>query len=75
MEAVIGNLSKEEFFGSGPNYSENQNPGVGRNSNNIGKVVFWMIIGGVIVYIFRDDIEALFLMLLGNSLDESEKSP
>ena len=72
MEAVIGNLSKEEFFGSGLNYSEIQNSGVGKDSNNIGKVVLWMIIGGVIVYIFRYDIEALFLRLLGNSPDESE---
>jgi len=72
MEADIGNLTKEEFFGTCPNYSENLNPGGRRGSNNIGKAVFWMIIGGVIVFIFREDIEALFLRLGDNSPDESE---
>ena len=72
MEAVIGNLTKEEFFGTGPNYSKNIHPSFNQNSIKVGKIVGWMAIGGIIVYIFRKDIETLFLRLFDKSPDKSK---
>ena len=71
MEAIIENLTKNEFFGAAPNYSENLYPGVNQNAIKVGRIIVWMIVGGVIVYIFRHDIEAFFLGLMDKSSDES----
>ena len=71
MEAIIGNLSKEEFFDLGHNYSGSPNPGINNNSDVIGYSIIGIIISGVIVYIFRYDIEAFLNRLVGRSSDDN----
>lgn len=63
MQEIIENLSKEEVFG-----------GIGSNSSpildkpkgtiKINKILIGICIGGIIVYIFRDDIDDFFRKLL-----------
>ncbi len=57
-----------------PKYSTEQsvhpNAGIKRNSLAIGKIIIGIIIGGVIVYIFKDDIEAFLNRLANKSSDK-----
>lgn len=69
MQEIIGNLSKEEFFGGiGSNSSPilNKSEGI----NNINKILIGICIGGIIVYIFRDDIDDFFRKLLNKKSSE-----
>lgn len=70
MEEIIENLSRDEFFG-----------GIGSNSApildkpkgtiKINRILIGICIGGLIVYIFRDDIDDFFRKLLKrNSSDD-----
>ena len=73
METVLENLTPGEFFyGLPTEQSVNPNAGIKRNSPVIGNIIIGIIIGGVIVYIFRYNIEAFFNGLSGKSPDESE---
>ena len=71
MEAIIGKLSTEEFFGLGTNNSGNPNLGLRNNSDVIVYSIVGILISGVIVYIFRYDIEAFLNSLTGRSSDEN----
>lgn len=63
METIIENLSKEEFFGG---IESNSLPILEKpkGTNNITKILMGVCIGGIIVYIFKDDINDFFRKLL-----------
>lgn len=63
MQEIIGNLSKEEFFGG---IVSNSSPILNKpeGTNNINMILIGICIGGIIVYIFRDDIDDFFRELL-----------
>ncbi len=71
METVLENLTPGEFFyGLPTEQSVIPNAGIKRNSQVIGKIIIGIIIGGVIVYIFKDDIEAFLNSLDNKSSDK-----
>lgn len=72
METILESQTPEEIFGFGHYHSNYQNTGIQKKTNVIGYIIVGLIIGGVIVYIFRYDIEAFFNGLSGKSPDESE---
>jgi len=63
MEETIISLSREEFFGGiGSNSSPILNKSEG--TNNFNKILIGVCIGGILVYIFKDDIDEFFRKLL-----------
>lgn len=74
MEEIIKNLSKEEFFcGIVSNSSQNLNKPEG--TIKINMILIGICIGGIIVYVFRDDIDDFFRELLNKkSSDDIIKS-
>ena len=66
METIIENLTPGEFFNGIPT-EQSLHPIVGIKMNSI---VIGIIIGGVIVYIFKDDIEAFLNKLANKSSDK-----
>ena len=71
MEVNLDSLSPNEFFGAVSNHSQKPNNGSASKSIGIGNIVTCLTIGGIVVYIFKDDIKALFNRLFGNNSEES----
>lgn len=71
METHFESLTPEEFFSG---YRSNQS-GLSTNGSNqtfwtIGNVLICVVIGGVIVYIFRDEIEGFLDRLSRKSYND-----
>ncbi len=72
MEINLESLSPDEFFGTVNMHSQMPETSTANKSSGIGNIIIGIIIGGIIVYIFRYNIEFFFNGLSGKSLDESE---
>lgn len=71
MQAILENLTKEEFFGKiGPNNISNALPEKTGGIGNIGKIVIACVTGGIIVYVFKDQIDSFFRWLIRNPIDK-----
>jgi len=71
MEAIIENLTKEEFFGKiGPNNAGNALPERPGGIGNIGKILIAFVVGCIVVYVFKDQIDSFFRLLFHNPIEK-----
>ncbi len=71
MEAILENLTKEKFFSKvGSNNTGNSLPVKPGGIGNIGKIVIAFVIGSIVVYVFKDQIDSFFRCLIRNPIDK-----